>query len=207
MNLPSLYLITDAERVGDSHMVDVVAAASRAGLCMVQVREKNKSLHELRAFVDRLRDSVVGPMLWVLNYPAGLAADLGVDGVHVGGGVVEHVGEAREQLGDDKILGYSAHDITEIPRAFDLGATYVSYSPVLPTRSKMCHGPVLGFESFEDASRPNSGPVYALGGVGAESASVLRACGAAGLGVIGSIVDAADPEVATREILESWNDG
>jgi len=207
VNLPPLYLITDAERVGDDRMIDVVVAASRAGLGMLQVREKTKSASELRDFVGRIRDHTEGALLWILNHPDDLVDDLDMDGLHLGGGKVERIGEIRKSVGEGRILGYSAHEVDEIRRAFELGASYVSYSPVLPTHSKLSYGPPLGLDAFATACGHGFGPIYALGGVGASSAVALRERGAAGLAVIGAIADADDPERATREILSAWDGG
>jgi len=207
MTLPSLYLITDAERVGSSRMLEVLAAATRAGLGMVQIREKGATPADLEDLLSRMRACAPDDTLWILNRNVELVEPLGAHGSHLGG-ALECVLEAREKLGPEALIGYSAHAPGEVSRAFDFGASYVSYSPVFePISKKGGASPPVGLEALRACCDASPGPVYALGGVDVGTVSRVWSCGVHGVAVIGAIVDAVDPEFATRELLESGKVG
>jgi thiamine-phosphate pyrophosphorylase len=60
-----------------------------------------------------------------------------------------------------------------------------------------------GIVELTKIARGVSIPVLALGGVTAANARACRAAGAAGIAVIGAILLAPDPEVATRQLIAS----
>jgi thiamine-phosphate pyrophosphorylase len=215
VNLSPLLLISDVERVGEERFLSALEAAISAGLRMLQVREPGWSEKRLRDLVsrvrERVRDSVpeaLPDVLLVLNrrpgQPVELASELDMDGVHLGGGSPERVAAARAVLGPKQLVGYSAHELSELVEAAEGGATYGSYSPVFGALSKEHPLPSVGLVGLELACRRAPLPVYALGGVTPEHAGRLRRSGAAGAAMIGSILDVPDPAVAVRAFLLGW---
>lgn len=79
----------------------------------------------------------------------------------------------------------SAHSLGAACRALALGARAVFLSPVFPTASHP-YGPHLGAVRARLMARQIPGPVYALGGVTGEKASLLS--GFAGLAAIGGLI-------------------
>jgi len=47
-------------------------------------------------------------------------------------------------------------------------------------------------------------PVIAIGGLGAADIPALKRAGALGLAVVSAIARAADPEAATRHLIDTW---
>ena len=105
----------------------------------------------------------------LVNGDIELAEALGADGVHLGKGTVSV--SAVRAGGYAGLIGYSAHSGEEAARAFAEGADFATLSPVFPTNSKFSSGPLLGLEAFARECEAAGGPVYALGGVGAQNAS------------------------------------
>ncbi len=206
--LPPLYLISDAERVGEERFLEVVEAAVSVGLRWVQVREPGWSVERVRALVVRLRErtprALEGQVLIVVNRWTELVNELDLAGVHVGGGNPAGVVAARAALGPDRLAGYSAHRLDELDAVARAGASYVSYSPVFGAISKRHPLPPLGLEGLKVACKTSAVPVYALGGVRPEHAGELRRAEAAGAAMIGAILDAKDPGRAVAEFLEGW---
>lgn len=79
----------------------------------------------------------------------------------------------------------SAHSLGAAARAIRLGAAAVFLSPVFPTASHP-GGPHLGAVRARLMARQIPGPVYALGGITGQKASVLT--GFAGLAAIGGLI-------------------
>ncbi len=202
--LPRLSLITDAGRVGEAALVRAVEAAGRAGLRFLQVREGALPPVEVRRLVAHLRPLLPRDAIVVAS-TTGRAADfarqVGADGAHVGGGDLNYLREVRRALPRSDWVGYSAHSAEEAAAAADAGADYVFLAPIFPTLSKESRREPLGIEKLAAACRAASVPVFALGGIAAARIGhVIEAC-AWGVAVIGSILDAKDPEAATRALL------
>lgn len=176
---------------------------------MVQVREPEWGGERLRGLVLRVRESLAATGGGVVIAGRGrleLAAELGLDGVHVSGGDPARVEEARARLGAGALVGYSAHALGELEAAARRGADYLTYSPVLGAFSKEHPLPPTGFAGLAAACAASPIPVYALGGIAPEHAGDVRRAGAAGAAMIGGLAGAADPESAARRFLALWTE-
>lgn len=197
--LDPLYLITDRHAPPSGDLPCALDAALAGGVRFVQYREKDLPFEE-RLRLGREVASLAnehGARLLV-NGDIELADALGADGVHLGKGTVSV--SAVRAGGYAGLIGYSAHSGEEAARAFAEGADFATLSPVFPTKSKFSSGPVLGLDAFGRELALAGGPVYALGGVGAENASICIERGARGVALIGAILGADDPARAAREV-------
>jgi len=128
-------------------------------------------------------------------------------GAHVGRNGIP-VRAARELLGAERLLGYSAHDVEGANAALADGADYVTLSPIFSSRSKPGYAP-RGIEFLARAlgSLPPS-RVLALGGVETpERVLQVRRSGAAGAAVMGAMMRAEDPESTAGTLAEAWGPG
>ena len=204
IELPRLCLITDAARLGADRVLRSIANAAQAGLRFVQVREKALPDRELVAFSQRCREVLCAPGILTVNATGRSAETVracGVGGAHVGGGEATVLVELRQSFPPPFALGFSAHTQADVVEAARLGADYVFLSPVFSPNSKTTARASLGLEGLAVACAGAPIPVYALGGVGPESAYEVRKSGAYGAAVIGAILDAQDPREATRGLI------
>jgi len=194
---PILCLITDRRRFGDGWAlatVERVHAAARAGVHLVQVRERDLDGGLLVSLVRACVDAVDGTRARVLvNDRLDVALAVGADGVHLGGGSVP-ADVARRLLGADALIGVSTHAPGEAPADADLAF----FGPVYATPSK---GGAQGEARLAEAVRAAAIPVLAIGGVTAARVPAVRAAGAAGAAVIRAILAAPDPAAATGALL------
>ncbi len=198
-SLDPLYLITDRNAPPSGDLPGALEAALRGGVRFVQYREKDLPYTErfsLGREVAALTNEH-GTRL-IVNGDPELAAALGADGVHLGKGTLSV--SAVRAGGYRGLIGYSAHSGEEAAGAFAEGADFATLSPVFPTNSKFSSGPLMGIDKFEREVTLAGGPVYALGGVGAENAATCLARGARGVALIGAILAADDPASAAREV-------
>ncbi len=99
----------------------------------------------------------------------------------------------------DRPFGASAHDVAEALAAEELGARYITASPVFPTSSKPGH-PGSTISLLESIVRAVTIPVFALGGVTLDSMEACLEAGAYGIAGI-SLFDTVTPEEARRIFL------
>ena len=184
-----------------------MAAFLEAGGSWVWFRDRDLPPAERRRLGERVAARVFaeGGTLTV-GGDIDLAADLGADGVHLGGGsgaIPDRVGRARERLGAHALIGLSAHSIAEAAAAAAGGADYATLSPIFASASKPGYGPALGLEALRAGAAHLS--TVALGGVTASTVGPCRAAGAAACAVMGAVMAAADPHAETARLLQAWH--
>lgn len=205
MTLPSPPLLVISDRSqAQRPLVEIAAAAFRAGCRWFSLREKDLSADErrelLRALVALGRSH--GATVTV-HEDVEAAVATGADGVHLPGG--GDPARARLLL-PSGLIGVSAHTPQEAAAQLAAGADYATLSPIFLTQSKPGYGPAVGLDALEEAARLAAGPIVALGGIGEENLARCRAAGARGIAVMGEIMRAADPEAATRRLLDALTD-
>ena len=199
----SVYLVTDPVLVGHRNLTEVVTAAIRGGVRVVQYRDKDASTREMVAMAAELAAVCRRMGAWFLvndRLDVALAVDAG--GVHVGQDDMP-VATARRLLGPDKLLGVSVHNEAEIHQAELDGADHVSLSPIFATPTKPDHQIPLGLQGVRTLSRLARVPVIAIGGIHAGNAAEVIRAGARGICVVSAIIAAPDPEQAARELKQA----
>jgi thiamine-phosphate diphosphorylase len=140
----------------------------------------------------------------LLHTRVDLALLAGVAGVHVGG-YGASVAEVRAQLGASAIVGFSAHSESDVIAAIDMGADYVFLSPIFPPTSKPRSRPILGTSELARICSMSSIPIFALGGVTAETIGSCRDAGAAGAAVIGYVFGSGQAGDRVNDLLCAWD--
>lgn len=194
-----LYAVTDSGRLPGVTLAQQVEGVLKGGATMVQLREKHLSHEQFLAEaleIKALCRRYGVPFL--INDDVDLALEVDADGVHVGQEDME-AGRARQRLGPDKIIGVSAHNVSEALRAQAAGADYLGAGAVFPTGTK---GDVtaLSYEALRDICQSVSIPVVAIGGIGPDNISVLAGSGIHGVAVVSALFAQPDPEGAARRL-------
>ena len=182
-------LVRQAARWAESGAVDVI-----------QIREKDlaqEALERLAREIVRACGSSATRV--VLNGPAWMARRVGAGGVHLasratsGAALAARIAEVRtvgagERNGEGDVeawISVACHSVEEVAEARELGAAAVVFGPVFekPARGAMVEGmPGVGLAALRAACEAaGEVPVFALGGVVAESAAACAGAGAGGV--------------------------
>lgn len=184
---PPVLVITDRQQAREP--LEELAAALFAGGCRwLSLREKDLPPAERRALLARLiaLGKTSGASV-AIHDDLDAAAALGA-GIHLPAN--GSVAAARRALGDNVLVGISAHSVEDIAEAAGAGADYATLSPIFVSPSKPGYGPALGLDVLRCSARM---PVLALGGVDATNAASCIAAGAAGVAVMGEAMRAPNP--------------
>jgi thiamine-phosphate diphosphorylase len=196
----SLYLVTDSSLSRGRSSLDIVDAAIRGGVTMVQYREKEATtrsmIEEARALCRLCRSRGVP---FIVNDRADVALAVDADGLHVGQDDLP-AALARRILGSGKILGVSAGRLEEARQAVADGADYVGASPIFATPTKPDAPLPMGIDGLRALARGIGIPVVAIGGINVGNAASMLSAGAAGIAVVSAIVSAEDAEEAARSL-------
>jgi thiamine-phosphate diphosphorylase len=183
--------VTDRRRLtrapgGADALVPFALACARAGVDLLQVRERDLDAIALLRLVTDILD-VVRPyaLRVVVNDRVDVALATGGAGVHLRGDSMPTA--AVRKLLRGRVLGRSVHSVAELAAA-GRGLDYLICGTVFPTASKPSAIPI-GLDGLRDMVARTRVPVLGIGGIGVESAVRVAATGA-GVAAIGLFADA-----------------
>ena len=187
MNFPEagLYAITKTENQTAEQILADVSAAIRAGIQILQYRDKQPvDAIYLAGALKELCHAYNIPL--IINDDITLAKQIGADGVHIGkeDGLLSH---ARERLGQQAIIGVSCYDSVDLAiLAQQHGADYVAFGRFFPSSSKPLAA-AAHLSSLQLAKTCIDIPIVAIGGILPDNGAELLNAGADLLAVIGGI--------------------
>ena len=204
------YLVTQGDLSAGRTTEEIVDGALAGGIDVVQVREKHRTAAEQLAVARSLRGPTAeADAALIINDRVDIAAAVEADGVHLGDDDLP-IAVAREQLGEDAIIGRSVSTVEGAKAAEADGADYLGVGAVYETGSKEDvdeDQQAIGLEVVEAIADAVEIPFVGIGGVTPERATEVVARGADGVAVITAITEAEDPEQATRELASAVAEG
>ena len=190
----SIYLVTDDGCLQGRALIDCVREALEGGVTLVQYRAKTASSAEMYDEALQLKalcDSFNVPL--IINDRLDIAMAVGAAGVHLGQDDLP-CAAARRILGEDYIIGVSAHNPAEARAALLCGADYLGCGAVFGTATK-ADVKKLGTDGLAAICREKGLPVVGIGGVTADNYREVRAAGADGAAIVSGIL--AQPDIRT----------
>ncbi len=195
-----LYPIVDAVHGRDA--VGLAAAILAGGATFIQLRAKNLPSGEFAAMaraVKALTDAA-GARL-IINDRSDIARLCDAAGVHLGQDDLPPAA-ARLQLGPDRRIGFSTHNLEQVDAALRAHAIdYLAFGPIFATPSKRDADPVQGLAALREVRARCPLPLVAIGGIDASTIAEVLGTGADAVAMIGAIAGTADPQRATRALL------
>lgn len=195
-----LYLVTSEALSAGRATLEIVEAALRGGVRLIQLREKALPARALTGLAHevRVRTRRAGALL-MINDRLDVAMAVGADGVHLGQDDLP-IADAR-RLAPEMILGASSHNVEEARAAEAAGASYVNIGPLFPTQTKEWSEDFLGLEGMRRIAPVLTVPLTVMGGIKMRHVDDLCAAGARTLAVVTAVTGADDPEDAARELV------
>ncbi len=203
----TLYLVAGEADCAGRPLEEVVTAAVRGGVTLVQLREKSAPEARQVAAARRLK-ALLAPagVPLIVNDSLDVALAAEADGLHLGQDDSDPAA-ARAALGPSRILGLSVGTPEELARSDLSGVDYLGVGPVFATASKDDAGAAIGLEGLRDLRRRCDLPMVAIGGIKREQATAIAACGFQGVAVVSAICAAPDPAAAARDLLAAFRAG
>lgn len=203
-NLKGLYAITDPALMS-SDLIGQTEQAISAGINILQYRNKTAptSLQEQEAKTLALLCKK-NNVLFIINDNVELAIKVNADGVHLGQKDT-HIQQAREQLGENKIIGVTCHDQLELAlTAQQQGADYVAFGRFFNSLTKPSASPAE-LSLLTEAHKLISIPIVAIGGITHQTAPLLLEQGVDMLAVIHGLFGQANIVNATQKFVKLFN--
>jgi thiamine-phosphate pyrophosphorylase len=205
-----LCYITDRRQLRSVSLAAVIREAVRAGVDIVQVREKDLTSRELIILVEEAlsatREQGMGGARVVVNDRVDVALAGGADGAHLAAHSMP-VQVVRRFVPRAFVIGVSCHSLGEAMAAESGGADYLVLGPVFETPSKLGYGPPLGLEELRNVASRIRIPVLALGGITVDRIRPCLEAGASGIAGIRIFQDCESVQERVRELRTQLLEG
>lgn len=194
-----LYAVTDRAWTGKRTLYQQVESALKGGVTCVQLREKEL---EEAAFLQEAKDIQAlcrrYGVPFIVNDNVDIAVACGADGVHVGQEDMR-AGEVRRLVGENMILGVSAHTVAEARQAVRDGADYLGLGTVFPTSTKT-DVDMMPRETLRTICGAVDVPIVAIGGLHRGNIFQLSGSGVDGVALVSAIFGVENIEESCREL-------
>jgi thiamine-phosphate pyrophosphorylase len=199
-SLLRLCYITDRLGLGAKPLLRLIQEAVRAGVDLIQIREKDLATRPLVELVQAAVECARGTETRVVvNDRLDVALAVAASGVHLGTQSLPALA-VRRCVPVDFLVGVSCHSLAEALAAESAGADYIVFGPVFATPSKLRYGPPQGLSKLQDVAADVKIPVLALGGIAVNRAKPCLAVGATGIAGISVFQDCESLEARVREL-------
>ena len=192
-----LYAVTDRAWAGKQSLYEQVESALKGGVTIVQLLEKDldyesflKEAMKISALCKRYK------VPFIVNDNVDIAIKCRADGVHIGQSDMNLL-QARKLLGENMIIGVSAHSVEEALEAVKNGADYLGAGTVFSTSTKT-NVSSLSKETLRDICAAVNIPVVAIGGISKLNMPELANCGIDGVALVSAVFAADDIESECR---------
>ena len=192
-----LYAVTDRAWVGQHSLYEQVEQALKGGVTCVQLREKEL---DAQHFLEEARE--IGALCrrygvpFFVNDNVEIAIKCKAEGIHVGQEDMA-AAKVRQRVGDDMMIGVSAHSVEEALEAVKNGADCLGVGAMFSTATKT-DVEVMTTETLRDICNAVDIPVVAIGGISKENMSQLSGTGVDGVALVSAIFAAEDIESECR---------
>lgn len=197
-----LCVVTDRSLSNGLSESDVARLAYSGGADIVQLRMKGsdgKEMLEQARIIKSLSEKYA--KFFIVNDRIDIAMLSDADGVHLGQSDIS-IEDARELLGDEKLIGISVHNVKEAKDAESRGADYVSIGSIFRTTTKADALQNQGLDAVFMIKEAVGIPVMAIGGINRGNIQDVIRAGADGVAVASAVVSQKDISAAAHELRD-----
>jgi thiamine-phosphate pyrophosphorylase len=199
-----IYAVTP-ETEDTSNLIAKVTEVLKGGAGVIQYRNKNSAYAKQREQCNELLVCVRAfDATLIVNDSTKLALEVGAHGVHLGMDD-ESVEQARNRLGQNRIIGVSCYNDLERARAAQAaGADYVAFGSFFPSPTKPA-AVRASVSLLRSAKAELKVPVVAIGGINRDNAAALIAAGVDSLALVSGLFHSNEVEKETRAYLQLFS--
>ena len=194
-----LYLVTDSDILKGRDFYKVIEDSMKAGVTMVQLREKDADGKEFLEKAMKLRELTRKyNVSLIINDRVDIAMLCDADGIHVGQSDIDAV-SVRKLIGEDKIIGVSARSVEEAKKAKEDGANYLGIGAMFSTSTKL-DAKDVSFDTLNNIINEVDLPFVLIGGINLDNVCQLKQFNPDGYALVSGILGAQD----IKSRIKSW---
>ncbi|MBI4244419.1 MAG: thiamine phosphate synthase [Planctomycetes bacterium] len=193
-----LYFILSTEHAKNKKALTSFAKkAVSGGADLIQFRDKFLSDNIKISLLQELKKiSSENGIPLLVNDRADLCLLTKCDGVHIGSSDISPE-MCRQLIGDDKIVGYTAHNLKEINNADSKPISYLAYGTFFKSKTKQRL--TLNHSEWKHMTASKK-PLFAVGGINLSNIQKLRSYGINKVAICSAIMLSKNPISITKEI-------
>ena len=197
-----IYLVTDSEILKNKDFYKSIEESLKAGVKIIQLREKNALGKEFleKAYKLRKMTKEYNATL-IINDRVDIAMLVDADGVHIGQKDID-AREVRRLIGKNKILGVSAKNLKEAKKAKEDGADYIGVGAMFTTSTKLDANNV-SFNELQNIKVNVDIPIVAIGGINIENIKDLKIYNLEGYAIVSAILNNDNIYNISKEFIDS----
>jgi thiamine-phosphate pyrophosphorylase len=197
-----LYAVTSRDWHKKRSLTIAVRNAIEGGATMIQLREKNvltqiytNEAVSIKAVCEKYRVPLI------INDSIDVVFGSRADGVHIGQDDVT-VKEARQELGEDRIIGVSVQTVEQALAAQADGADYLGVGAIFATDTKT-DAEIVPIATLKAITEAVDIPVCAIGGITEQNVGQLAGTGIDGVAVVSAIFAEPDTKIAAAKLRDA----
>lgn len=201
----TLYLCTDRELMSTETLEEAVERAIKGGCTVIQLREKDCTSQEFYETTKRIYEITKKfnvPL--IINDRVDIALAVNADGVHVGQSDLP-AAVVRSIIGEDKIVGVSATNLSEAKQAVLDGADYLGVGAMYQTDTKT-DAQTVTMEELKAIRSAVDVPVVVIGGINQKTLDNFKGMGIDGLAVVSAVIAADNIEQAAQDMAAAFRE-
>lgn len=187
-----LYVITGEEFHPGRPLLEVMKEALEGGADFIQLRDKKSTKKQILEKAKALRELTKQYNVpFIVNDHIDIAIAVNADGVHLGQDDLP-LREARNIIGDKKIIGISTHSLEQARAAERGGADYIGVGPIFPTQTKEDVVELVTLSYLREVVENISIPFVPIGGIKLHNVDEVLDAGAKNVCVVSEVVGSED---------------
>lgn len=195
-----VYAITDSKSSKNKVFIEYCEDLLKAGVRIIQYREKNKNIKEVLKEAKQLRELTLKyNAIFIVNDYLDIALIVDADGIHIGQDDLP-VKDVRKILGDNKIIGISTHNPQEAKQAILDEVDYIGVGPIYHTDTKVdvCEPVTLDYLKYVETNI--SLPYVAIGGIKEHNLDEVISSGAKTICLVSELIGADNTYKKTKTV-------
>ncbi|EPP35422.1 thiamine monophosphate synthase/TENI family protein [Chlamydia ibidis] len=184
-----LILIIDKKDTSQKAYIDFITSCIRSGITCIHLKEENLPYPNLIEFGKSLRDISTTWNIPLITDTVSLAMELNASGVCLKQSEFDII-EARETLGEDKIIGWHIDTLDQVLNANTLPIDFLCLGGVGATDDS----DFGSYSALEQVASLCEHPIVAISGVNKENITQVLESGISGISILGDFDYQNNPE-------------
>lgn len=189
----SLYLIMDDSLCAPDAMPHMLTSLLNSGITCVQLRMKKSSSQTIIKTASILKEILSHQSIpLIINDSVEIAKWVNADGVHLGQTDL-HIYDARQYLGNNKIIGLSIENYSQAQTCKTYPVDYFGVGPIFSTTTKKDAAQAMGVNELNTIIHILTKPIVAIGGINSNNVKTILKTGVAGVALASHILSSPNP--------------
>ena len=194
-----------------TEIIQQVKKVLDGGCKWIQLRMKDAAKDDIIATAKDLKPLCEeAEAILIVDDHVDIAKELHLDGVHLGKLDMD-VKQAREELGEEFIIGATANTLEDVLSFSPIHVDYIGLGPFRFTSTKKNLSPIIGLDGYANivkvaANTKKEIPIVAIGGIEYSDIYSIMDTGVDGIAVSGSLINAENTTLATKGMVNTLNE-